>query len=277
MVRLRDTISGVKCREYYMSGNRRNIEDWPISILRILFASDFEHYNRLSLALHMSTHFGNEEIAILTYKHYNRHWQKWTVNDQHSKFFIFRKMIEKMLKASSSSDSGTYSGVPIPKKLLYCVEPTAREIQLKICLLLINKTDKDTKNIMKDRIADLFFELSQWPVYILRILLGREEFDYSNRLAMAAFFHGNGLRNKNEAEDIFCFYNRSVDSTRKWKQRIYHFRSIFDYLDKALNPNDFQHEEIRSKYNFYSLIERRFVYYDGCTRSMNGAKSNRIF
>ena len=38
---------------------------------------------------------------------------------------------------------------------------------------------------MKKRISDMFYSIDEWPLFIIRILLGIDDFDYANRLAMA--------------------------------------------------------------------------------------------
>lgn len=86
---------------------------------------------------------------------------------------------------------------------------------------------------------------------------------------MAAFFHGNGLK-KHEADKILRFYNNKLDNSRKCCQKMYHFHTIFDYLDRVLNPNDPHYEDIRTKYNFYSMIANQIIFYDGFIRDSAG-------
>jgi hypothetical protein len=120
---------------------------------------------------------------------------------------------------------------------------------------------------------NIVFHFSPSLIYVhLYNITGIDEFDYANRLTMAAFFHGNALRNRDEAERIILFYNRKYDYSRKWKQRLYQFRSIFTWLEKAFDKTDFQYNTIREKYNYYNMRTKQTMFYDGTIRGPNGEK-----
>lgn len=94
---------------------------------------------------------------------------------------------------------------------------------------------------------------------------------------MAIFFFGNGFKNKERAEMIIKFYNKKYHSSygndaRKWRQRFYQFRSIFDWLKKAEDPYDGGYYQIRNAYYYYNMIADQTMYLDGYIRGKNGEK-----
>lgn len=97
----------------------------------------------------------------------------------------------------------------IPSNLLYAVQKSKKEIlhnKLMAKIRLIENKNKRLSECFKLEVADFFYPIESWPNYAIHILLS-EEFSYSNRLGLAAFFHGNGLKDHLKAERIFKFYN----------------------------------------------------------------------
>lgn len=137
-----------------------------------------------------------------------------------------------------------------PSSLL--IQFSATEQEENKCKSMIRLRDTKTANYMKRRISD-FFSVEQWPLYIVRIFLGTEDFVYPNRLAFAAFFHGNGYKNTAEIELVFKFYNKNWNHAKQWDVRFRHFRTIFDYLERANKPIDDSDYLIQTTYNYFNM------------------------
>lgn len=121
---------------------------------------------------------------------------------------------------------------------------------------------------MKQYIAEHFYNIAQWPLFILLILLGKHEFNRARRLALAGFFYGNGLIDKEQAETIFLFYNKTINNSTLWNNRLTQFRALFDWLAKMnnnLDPN-------RHEYYYYSIMCEQTIFFDGFIRDKNGQK-----
>lgn len=137
----------------------------------------------------------------------------------------------------------------------------------------INDRDIKSNNTMKLHISNIFWSIELWPCFTLEILIGKVDFTWHNRLALATFFHGNGLRDADEAKRIFTFYNPYWDSMPKWNQRFYHFERLFEYLEKAhqLDSGELG-EKIRTSYWYYDMNFKQTMFYDGFIRGPKGEK-----
>lgn len=165
----------------------------------------------------------------------------------------------------------------IPENMQHFLQNTKKEQDENKFKAMIRLRDTKTSNSVKRQLEEWFFPIKEWPLLVIRFLLGDAEFDYSGRLCMATFFHGNGFKNKNKAEWLIKFYNkkwqnRKVADTQQWNQRFYKFRALYDYLDKANDPTDFQYQHIRSTYYYYNLRARQTMFYDGWVRTRSGQK-----
>lgn len=76
------------------------------------------------------------------------------------------------------------------------------------------------------------FSIETWPNNAIKILLSKY-FRYRERLTLAAFFHGNGLRDHLKAERIFKFYNQYWNWSKNWFRRFEEFAALFAYLDQT--------------------------------------------
>lgn len=188
------------------------------------------------------------------------------------RLFQFGKIIEKL----NNNEETTNKVSIIPKNFRHCVLDSQKEQDLNKCRAMVRLRDTKTGKSMKHRIENLFFKIDEWPLFILKILLGINEFDHANRLAMAAFFHGNGFKDKDKAENIFLFYYRKFDWSRKWKQRMYQFRSLFDWLENAYDRNSSQYHNIRENYYYFNMRAKQTMYYDGSIRGRKGEKIEYI-
>lgn len=137
----------------------------------------------------------------------------------------------------------------------------------------IRNRDRMNHDAFKAHISDIFWSTEDWPNFALEILIGKVEFNWHNRLALATFFHRNGLRDADEAKRIFTFYNPHWDSMPKWNQRFYHFEKLFEYLEKAhqLDSGELG-EKLRNNYWYYDMKIKQTMYYDGFIRGPNGEK-----
>lgn len=166
----------------------------------------------------------------------------------------------------------------LPNSMLHCLQNTKEEQEENKLRAAVRLRDTRDNNALKEKIADIFFPIEQWPLFILRILLGTVEFDRGSRLSMAAFLHGNGFMDRNQAEFIIKFYNKTWQSagkngdTKKWEQRFYQFSKVFEWLDKAYDPNDSKYHDIRTTYYYYNMRSKLTMFYDGYVRTAKGEK-----
>lgn len=151
----------------------------------------------------------------------------------------------------------------LPRKAI----ATREEINHKRNIAIIRTADRRNKNEMKNKLEDLFWPISDWPPYIVGLLLS-PTFNYIERLSLATFFHGNGLRDASLAVTLIQFYNENwrIANHIKWKAKFYKFEKLFDYLDKAYDTADSQYHYIRKTYYFYSMMIKHMLYYNGDKR-----------
>lgn len=124
---------------------------------------------------------------------------------------------------------------------------------------------------VKTDISMMFWPIESWPAFAVEILFS-SDFHYNERLTFATFFHGNGLVDSSLPITILQFYNPNAVS-REWKQKLYKFEKLFQYLDKANDTTDELHSEMTRKYYFYSMINKHMMYYNGDKRK-NGKPEN---
>lgn len=141
------------------------------------------------------------------------------------------------------------------------------KIKHRANLAKINALDIANCLRMKNRIANHFWPIRTWPSFAVEILLS-PMFNYNERLTLATFFHGNGLRNTTRAVHIIKFYNQywKKDRLTEWKQKFYKFQKFFEYLDKSKNVYDPDYHRIGSTYYYYSMVTKHMLYYNGNKR-----------
>lgn len=135
------------------------------------------------------------------------------------------------------------------------VPRTPKEIKHQRNLAKIKQADRLDCSRMKNELEDHFQPIESWPAFAIEILLS-PEFDYHDRVALATFFHGNGMADGRRAVKFVQFYNEHCrgNDYRKWKTKLYKFEHLFAYIDKAYDNTDPDYQSIRNKYYFYSLI-----------------------
>lgn len=152
----------------------------------------------------------------------------------------------------------------IPDNLLHLVENSPKEIeQNRLQAMMRRRNHANGGQAMSELIADRFYNVLEWPSYILKIVL-YPDFVYNNRLALACFFVGNGLNDSDIALDIFKFYNVHWDISQKWNKRFKEFKDLFSYLNKP--PQDPDSFQIRSTYFYYSVEAKQTLHLDGSIR-----------
>lgn len=179
--------------------------------------------------------------------------------------------MDDVLERSMKQLEGEKKVHKIPDHLLYLLQCTKKEIKRKKMVALVRKHERQYGKHFDELLLDLFWIVEQWPNYIIEIILGRVAFDYSNRLALACFFHGNCFVDVSVIEEMLIFYNKTITNTREWNKRLYEFTKLFDYLNKARNEDD-DGAEIRSKYFFFHMMNKNTMYYDGYIRDKFGNK-----
>lgn len=164
----------------------------------------------------------------------------------------------------------------IPDNMLYCLQYTKKEREEKKFKAMVRLRDTKTANSVKNQLKDLFYPIEEWPVFIIRILIGDVDFNYSSRISMATFFHGNGFLDSNRAEWLIKFYNKQwrnrKGDEKQWTTRFNKFNKLFEYLNKANDPSDVQYHAISSTYYYYNMLAKQTMFYDGWIRGPKGEK-----
>lgn len=97
----------------------------------------------------------------------------------------------------------------IPPNMLQLVQCSKEEIEKKRLLAKIRFIESKIhwREKRKSEIADYFHAIEIWPNYAIKILLS-DEFRYKDRLSLACFMHGNGLKSGEKGLHIFQIYNQ---------------------------------------------------------------------
>lgn len=116
----------------------------------------------------------------------------------------------------------------IPNNLLNLVKNSTKEIKRNHVLAKIRLIEKkiNWSAKFKSDMTDYFYGIESWPTDALEILLSKE-FGYSDRIGLACFLHGNGLKDKDKALTIFQFYNKHWTWDRQWKIKFEKFQVLF--------------------------------------------------
>lgn len=143
------------------------------------------------------------------------------------------------------------------------IKNTPEEIKRNRLIALIRRHDSINKGgFMRDILKDMFFPIETWPTFIIEVLL-TSDFRYQERLCLATFFHGNGIKDASFAINIIKWYNNNFNCYQLWRQRFYLFEALWKYLDKAEDESDPECYRIKTTYYFYSMIAEHMMYYDG--------------
>lgn len=127
---------------------------------------------------------------------------------------------------------------------------------------------------MKEKISNRFYSLESWPTYALQILLD-SDFGYADRIGLASFLHGNGMRDKDFALQMFQFYNKHWTRLwrydRSWNNRFDKFQALFNYLDQTIQRTE-GGDRIRSEYWYFDINLNLTCFYDGNVRNKHGER-----
>lgn len=179
-------------------------------------------------------------------------------------------------KTENNAENRVEARSMIPENMMHLVRNSKKQIERNRLLakirLIENKIKWSAK--FKAEMSDYFFSIESWPNYAIETLLSRY-FGYAERIKLACFLHGNGLRDIDKALKIFQFYNRSYCWDRHWCKRFQKFQSLFAYLDEAYKSSDVG-DRIRNEYFYYDMNLNMTMFYDGCVRT-NSREKRRYF
>lgn len=161
----------------------------------------------------------------------------------------------------------------IPDALLHLVRNTPKEIKRNHLLAKIRLREREIRWIekFKAEISDYFYLVETWPSYAIEIILTKH-FGYSERIALACFFHGNGMKDQCKALRIFQVYNKAWTHDKSWSIAFRKFQNLFPYLE---NANDFTSDvgdHIRRHYYYYDMNLNLTIFYEGTIREKNGER-----
>lgn len=125
-------------------------------------------------------------------------------------------------------------------------------------LARIKRKEMEKGNTMSEELSDVFYPFEVWPTYLLGIFL-TNNFKRQERIALAAFFHGNGFKDEQFCENLIKFYIPYIDNSQLWYDRMYKFKQLFKYLDEISNSD----EERKSRYYYYNMKIKFMMYYNG--------------
>lgn len=118
-----------------------------------------------------------------------------------------------------------------------------------------------------DYVSDYFYHVEEWPNYAIKALISKN-FNYNERLALASFLFGNGLRNTDIATQFIKLYKSSWAPTVQWNKRLKEFEDLFSYMDKRIGDPDRQ--RIQGQYFYYNMHTEVTMYLNGMKRARNG-------
>lgn len=178
-----------------------------------------------------------------------------------------RKENNQIINEASASTS-TFETKAVDFKPL---KRTAQEIRYNHNLTVIKLRNAKNYHKFEDEMDENDFPpLHSWPQYLLDILLTKC-FDYQERMVLALFLHGNGMK-RDFAERLFLFYNPHYLNVKYWNNRVQKFTDLFKYFDNANDPSSNEYLFIRNKYYYFNVHAGCVMYYDGYVRGRDGQK-----
>lgn len=151
----------------------------------------------------------------------------------------------------------------VPKNLHYLLKNSKKEIERNRFKAMIRLRNKKIPKATLELVADFFYHVEEWPTYVIKALIDKS-LDYTNRISLASFFVGNGLRDPEIAIKIYKAYNAAWSPTQLWNIRFNEFGKLFAYLDKPMDDPD--RSRIRMNYFYYDMESRRTLYLNGNIR-----------
>lgn len=118
-----------------------------------------------------------------------------------------------------------------------------------------------------DYVSEYFWHVEEWPTYAIKALLSKS-FNYTERLQLASFLLGNGLRETETAIQFVKLYNTNWSATSLWQKRLLEFEKLFAYMDKPINDPD--RANIRARYFYYNMQAEVTMFLNGMRRNRNG-------
>lgn len=160
----------------------------------------------------------------------------------------------------------------IPENLMFAMRRTKKEIQKNKLLAKIRLIERKCPHSerFKNEMSDFFFPFDVWPNYAIELLL-TNDFGYTERIGLACFFHGNGLRDNLKALRMFMYYNKHWRRDRDWDLRFFKFQELFKYLDQVNKVGE-EGAHIRHRYWYFDINMNLTMFYDGSVRTKNGEK-----
>lgn len=73
-----------------------------------------------------------------------------------------------------------------------------------------------------DYVSEYFWHVEEWPTHAIRALVSKT-FNYNERLQLASFLFGNGLRDTEVSVQFIKLYNPNCSATMLWDKRLKEF------------------------------------------------------
>lgn len=159
----------------------------------------------------------------------------------------------------------------IPRNLEYLMQNSRKEIERNKLLAKLRLAEfrQGDIQLFKREMTNFFYAVETWPNYAINLLFC--DFHYHERIALACFLHGNGLRDSVKALRVFCVYNKYWRRDRYWYNKFYKFQELFKYLDQT-DERTAEGARLRDEYYYYNMHTKLTMFYDGTIRMPNGEK-----
>lgn len=173
---------------------------------------------------------GQDDFLISTVEEYNRKQQNeiQQVLDDGCDDILNASYVEAM-----NADREQQNAAPVPKKM-----NSKSKIERNRLQAIIRRINRGPSGQRKyDYVSEYFWHVEEWPTYAIKALLSKS-FNYTERLQLASFLLGNGLRETEIATQFVKLYNTHWSATSLWQKRLLEFEKLW------INPSMIQTAQI---------------------------------
>lgn len=203
---------------------------------------------------------GQDDFLISTVEEYNRKQRNeiQQVLDDGCDDILNASYVEAM-----NADREQQNAAPVPKKM-----NSKSKIERNRLQAIIRRINRGPSGQRKyDYVSEYFWHVEEWPTYAIKALLSKS-FNYTERLQLASFLLGNGLRETEIATQFVKLYDTHWNATSLWQKRLLEFGKLFAYMDKPINDPD--RANIRARYFYYNMQTEKTMFLNGMRRNRNG-------
>lgn len=142
----------------------------------------------------------------------------------------------------------------VPDSLKHLLMDSKTEIEKKRLVAMVKIRNKEIGIRKCAYVSEYFYHVVEWPPYAIKLLFDKD-FMYMERMQLAVFFLGNGLRDGQIASTIFKIYNKFHAGSYLWNKRFQAFEEIFGHFEK--------HPSAKANYWYFDIQTNRNLYLNG--------------